>query len=86
MRANKSLVPNKHPLTFAQLSTSEGTLPNANEGICHRSFAFAVPSTYTYFRRTNAFVRHSFGICVWGLTFKKKYNIILIEEIPYNSE
>ncbi len=37
---------NKHPLTFAQLLTSEGMLPNANEGIRHRSFAFAVPSTF----------------------------------------
>ncbi len=42
----QSLVPNKHPLTFAQLPTSEGTLPNVNEGICHRLFTFAVPSTY----------------------------------------
>ncbi len=62
----QSLMPNKHPLTFIQLQTSEGMLPNANKGICHRSFAFVVPSTYTHFRQTNAFVCRLFGICVCG--------------------
>ncbi len=57
----QSLVPNKHPLMFAQLRTSEGTLPNANKGIRHRLFAFAVPSTYTHFRQMNMCL---FGICV----------------------
>ncbi len=52
----QSLVLNKHPLTFAQLQTSEGTLLNANKGNYYRSFVFAVPSTYTHFRQTNAFV------------------------------
>ncbi len=64
----QSLVLNKIPFMFAQLPTSEGTLPNANEGIHHRSFTFAVPSTYTHCRRTNTFVWHSFGICVHGFT------------------
>ncbi len=52
----RSLAAKKHPLTFTQLPTFEGMLPNVNEGICHRSFAFAVPSTYPHFRQTNAFV------------------------------
>ncbi len=38
------------PLKFAQLPTSEEMPPNANEGIRHRSFAFAVPSTYTHLK------------------------------------
>ncbi len=42
----------------------DGTLPNANEGIHHRWFAFAVPFTYTHFRQTNAFVCRSFGVCL----------------------
>ncbi len=46
------------------LPTSEGTLLNANEGICHHSFTFAVPSTYPYFRQTNAFICRSFGVCL----------------------
>ncbi len=56
----QSLMLNKHPSTFAQLPTSEGTLPNANEGIRHRSFAFAVPSTCTHFKQTNVFVWHTY--------------------------
>ncbi len=58
----QSLVLNKHPLTFTQLPTSEGTLPNANEGIRHRLFAFAVPFKCTHFRQTNAVICHLFGV------------------------
>ncbi len=37
----------------------QGTLPDANEGIHHCPFTFAVPSTYIHFRRMNAFVRYT---------------------------
>ncbi len=61
----QSLMLNKHPLTFAQLPTFKGTLPNANKGICHCSFAFTV---HIYSFWTNECVRllfvwSSFGIC-----------------------
>ncbi len=48
-----------------------GNTTNANEGIRHCSFAFAVLSTYTHFKLTNASVCHSFGICVRGFRVKK---------------
>ncbi len=63
----QSLVLNKHPLMFAQLPTSEGTQPNANEDIRHHSLSFAVLSTYTHFRQmrqTNTFICRSFGVCL----------------------
>ncbi len=64
MRANKlSQIIGAEQTSFdiCSIMTFERTLPNANEGIRHRSFPFAVPSTYTHFRRMNAFVRY---ICI----------------------
>ncbi len=49
-----SLATNKHTRRLLNLPTSEETLPNANEGIHHRLFIFAVPSTYPYL----------FGVCL----------------------
>ncbi len=78
----QSLVPNNHPLTFTQLSTSEGTLSNANEGIRHCSFTFAVPSTYTHFRPTNVFVCHLFTCYITRL-YLMSYLTLPYLTIPY---
>ncbi len=44
-------------------------LPNANEGIHRRSFAFTVPYTYPHFRQMNVFVCRLFSVhlvCVYA--------------------
>ncbi len=59
MRANKSSVSNKHPLTFAQLPRPEGTLPNANK-------ALAIAHSLLYRPRIPILDERMrlFGICV----------------------
>ncbi len=60
----------------------KGMLANANKGIHHHLFTFAVPSTYPQYRQTNVFVRYLFAVCI----HRRLYTVLCIRQIPLLGE